>query len=155
MRIFEEVLPPPSPCSGELRTQKLKSHLFRTQSSIVLPLKPGVGQYIQPYMPRLLPRISSLLISTLPVHSPAFFFSKTSPEFFVCQLWLTPVPAQACRIKSVTLLDAGSRVECSRNINTLQNICYCFSGFGFQNCEQNLTCGLREKDLWYNDLWNE
>ena len=32
--------------SGELRTQKLISHLVRTQSLNVLPLKPGVGQYI-------------------------------------------------------------------------------------------------------------
>ena len=34
------------PRSGELRTQKLKSHLVRTQSLHVLPLKPGRGQYI-------------------------------------------------------------------------------------------------------------
>ena len=34
------------PRSGELRTQKLKSHLVRTQSLNVLPFKPGVGQYI-------------------------------------------------------------------------------------------------------------
>ncbi len=34
------------PRSGELRTQKLKSHLVRTQSLNVLPLKPGVGLYI-------------------------------------------------------------------------------------------------------------
>ena len=33
------------PRSGELRTQKLKSHLVRSQSLNVLPLKPGVGQY--------------------------------------------------------------------------------------------------------------
>ena len=32
--------------SGELRTQKLMSHLMRTQSLNGLPLKPGVGQYI-------------------------------------------------------------------------------------------------------------
>ena len=32
--------------SGELRTQKLKSHLVRTQSLNILPFKPGVGQYI-------------------------------------------------------------------------------------------------------------
>ena len=32
--------------SGELRTQKLKSHLVRTQSLNVLPIKPGVSQYI-------------------------------------------------------------------------------------------------------------
>ena len=34
------------PRSGELRTQKLKSHLVRTQTLNVLPLKPGVGQRI-------------------------------------------------------------------------------------------------------------
>ena len=34
------------PRSGELRTQKLNSHLMRTQSLKVLPLKPGIGQYI-------------------------------------------------------------------------------------------------------------
>ena len=34
------------PRSGELRTQKLKSHLVRTQSLNVLPSKPGVGQCI-------------------------------------------------------------------------------------------------------------
>ena len=34
------------PRSGELRTQKLKSHLARTQSLNALPFKPGVGQYI-------------------------------------------------------------------------------------------------------------
>ena len=36
---------PPPTHSGELRTQKLMSHLVRTQSLNVLPLKPGVGQY--------------------------------------------------------------------------------------------------------------
>ena len=39
-------LVPHTPRSGELRTQKLKSHLMRTQSLNVLPLKPGVGQYM-------------------------------------------------------------------------------------------------------------
>ena len=60
------------PRSGELRMQKLKSHLVRTQSLNILPLKPGVGQYIAIHA-RLLAGISSLLISTLPVHSPAVF----------------------------------------------------------------------------------
>ena len=76
--------------SGELWTRKLKSHLLRTQSLKILPLKPGVGQYIAIHA-MLPPGISSLLISTLPVHSPAFF-SKTSPEFFLCSLRLTLVP---------------------------------------------------------------
>ena len=34
------------PRSGELRTQKLKSYLVRTQRLNVLTLQPGVGQYI-------------------------------------------------------------------------------------------------------------
>ena len=34
------------PRSGELRTQKLKSHLVGAQSLNILPLKPLVGQYI-------------------------------------------------------------------------------------------------------------
>ena len=45
MRLTVSV-PSSSPRSGELRTQKLKSQLLRTQSLKVLPLKPGVGQYI-------------------------------------------------------------------------------------------------------------
>ena len=53
-------------------------------------------------MLRLLPGISLLLISTLPVHSSAF--SKTCPEFFLCYLWLTPVSVRARRMKEVTLL---------------------------------------------------
>ena len=75
--------------SEELRTQKLKSHLVRTQSLNVLSLKPGVGHiYIQPYILRLLKGISSLLISTLPVHSPALC-SKPLSRFFLCWLRLT------------------------------------------------------------------
>ena len=66
-------------CSGALRMQKLKSRLVRTQSLNVLPLKPGVGQYNHDML-HLLPGISFLLISTLPVHSPAFF-PKPLPSF--------------------------------------------------------------------------
>ena len=41
------LLSDPPPHSGELRTQKLRFHLFRrTQSSKVLPLKLTVGQYV-------------------------------------------------------------------------------------------------------------
>ena len=44
--IFDRILSYSSPRSGELRAQKIKSHLVRTQSLNVLPFKPGVGQYI-------------------------------------------------------------------------------------------------------------
>ena len=46
---------------------------------------------------------------SIPVH-----ILKTSPDFFV--------PVKARRIKKVALLDAGSRVECLRNINRLKNM---------------------------------
>ena len=78
-----------TPCSGELRTQKLKSHLVRTQSLNVLPLKPGVGQYVA--IDATLTARNFFLISTLPVHSPAFF-PKPLLIFFLFWLWLTPVP---------------------------------------------------------------
>ena len=64
---------------GLLRTQKLKTHLLRTQSSTVLSLKPGVGQYVA--MLCLLSGISSLLILTVSAYSPAFFFPKHLPRF--------------------------------------------------------------------------
>ena len=68
-----------NPRSGELWTQKLKSHLVRTQSLHILPLKPGVSQYIAIHATLTARDFSTLLISTLPVHSPAFF--QTSPDF--------------------------------------------------------------------------
>ena len=68
--------------------------------------------------------VSSLLISILPVHSPVFF-SETCPDFFV--------PLRAHRIKEALLLDAGSRVGCSRNIYRLTN-------------------NNKKHDLWYDDL---
>ena len=60
------------PRSGELRAQKLKSHLVKTQGLNVLPLKPGIGQYIA-IRAVLTARNFFLLIFTLPVHLPAFF----------------------------------------------------------------------------------
>ena len=73
------------PRSGELRTQKLKSHLVRTQSLNVLSFKPGVGQYIA--IRTTLTVRDFFLISPSSVHSSAFF-----PDLFrylLCWLWLT------------------------------------------------------------------
>ena len=109
---------PSSSRSGELRTQKLKSHLLRTQSLKVLPLKPGVGQCIAIHA-TLTAR--DFFCANVYLSGPfSCIFPITSPEFFLCQLWLTPVPLEARRIKQITLLDAGSRVECSRNTNRLK-----------------------------------
>ena len=57
----------------------LKSHLMRTQSLKVHPLKPGVGQYIATH-PTLTARDFFLAYFYLPVHSPAFF-PKNLPIF--------------------------------------------------------------------------
>ena len=67
----------------------------------------------------------SLLISTLPVHSPAFFQN-------LCRVF--PVLAVANtgsfvgRQNKIGDPAAGSRVECLRNI---PNTCYCVSGLAF------------------------
>ena len=58
--------------SKEPRTQKLNSHLTRTQSLKVLPLNPGVGKYIAMHA-TLTSRDFFLANFIFPVHSPAFF----------------------------------------------------------------------------------
>ena len=69
-----------SALSGELRTQKLKSHLLRTKSLKFLPLKPGVGQYIA--MHATLPARDCFLDYFYPSSPFTCIFSKTSPDFF-------------------------------------------------------------------------
>ena len=76
--------------SGELRTQKLKSHLVRTQSLNVLSLKPGVGQYIAIHA--TLTARDFFLAYFYPSSPFTCIYSKTSPDFFLCWLWLTPGP---------------------------------------------------------------
>ena len=80
--------PPQIPRSGELRTQKLKSHLVRTQSLNVLSLKPGIGQYIAIHT-TLTARDFCLSCLFLPFRSIHLHFSQTSPDFTLCWLWLT------------------------------------------------------------------
>ena len=67
------------PRSGELRTQKLKSHLVRTQSLNVLALKPGVGQYIAIHA--TLTARDFVLAYFSPSGPLTCIFSKTSPDF--------------------------------------------------------------------------
>ena len=72
-------LPFAAPRSGELRTQKLKSHLVRTQSLNVLPFKPGVGQYIAIHA--TLTARDFFLAYFYPSSPFTCIFSKTSPIF--------------------------------------------------------------------------
>ena len=69
---------------------KSNSHLLRTQSLNVLPLKPGVGQYMAIHA-TLIAR-DFFPANVYPSGPFTCIFSKTSPVFFLCQLWLTPVP---------------------------------------------------------------
>ena len=78
--------------------QKLKSHLMRTQSLNIVPLKPGVGQYIAIHA-TLTARDFFLAISTLPVHSPAFFPKPLpiSPVLAVANKWFLCRPTEEKR----------------------------------------------------------
>ena len=59
--------------------QKLKSHLMRTQTLKVLPLKPGVGQYVAIHA--TLTAGDFFLAYFYPSGPFTCIFSKTSPEF--------------------------------------------------------------------------
>ena len=75
------------PWSGELRTQKLKSHLVRAQSLNVFPLKPGVGQYIAIHA-RLTAR-DFFLAYFYPSGPFTCLSFRNLSRFFMCWLWLT------------------------------------------------------------------
>ena len=70
---------PPTPCNGELWMQKLKSHLVGTQSLNVLPLKPGVGQYIAANA--MLTARDFFFAYFYPSAPITCIFFKTSPDF--------------------------------------------------------------------------
>ena len=72
---------------GELRTQKLKSYLVRTQSLNVLPLKPGAGQYIAIHA--ALTAKEFFLAYFYPSGPFTCFFFQNLSRFFLCWLWLT------------------------------------------------------------------
>ena len=77
--------------------QKLKSHLLRTQSLEVLPLEPGVCQYIATHATLT---VRDFFLANFYLSSPfTCIFSQTSLEFFVCQLWLELVLVLSRRIK--------------------------------------------------------
>ena len=66
-------------CSEELCTQKLKSHLVRTQCLNILPEKPGVGQYIAIHA--TLTAWGLFLAYFYPSVPFTCIFPKTSPDF--------------------------------------------------------------------------
>ena len=82
------------PRSGELRTQKLKSHLLRTQSLNIHPLKPSVGQYIAIHA-TLTARDFFLAYFYPSVHSPALFPKPLPilPVLAVANTWFLCRPA--------------------------------------------------------------
>ena len=84
---------------------------------MVLPLKPGVGQYIAIHA--MLTARDFFLAYFYSSGPFTCIFSKTSPDFFPV---LAAANTGSCiclqnEIGTVTLLDTGSRVECPWNIN--------------------------------------
>ena len=95
-----------------------------------------MGQYIATHA-TLLPEISSLLISTLPVHSPAF-----SPKPLPIYSALAAANTGSCvgpQNKIGHPADAGSRVECPRNINRLKSMTSGKMTLEMNNLEMSLT----------------
>ena len=121
------------PCSGELQTQKLKSHLVRTQSLKVLHVKPGVDQYIAIH-DILTARDFFLVYSTLPAHSLAFL-PKPLLIFF-------PVSAVA---------NTGSCVDPQNKIGHLAKCRFlCWVPGEDKQAQKNMTCGMMPCEI--NDL---
>ena len=112
--------------SGELRMQKLKPHLVRTQSLNVLPLKPGVGQYIAIHA--TLTDRNFFLAYFYPSGPFTCIFFQNLSRSLPCGLWLTH----------------GS---CVGRQNKIGQPAWC----GFP-CWVPAT---KKHDLWYDDLWNE
>ena len=70
-----------NPAEGSCGRRKLKSHVVRTQSSNVLPLEPGVGQYIA-IQATLTAR--DFFLANVYLSGPSTcIFSKTPPGFFL------------------------------------------------------------------------
>ena len=67
--------------SEELQTQKLKSHLWRTQNLKILPLNRGVGQNIA--VNAMLTGRDFFLTNFYPFGPLICIFSKASPKFFL------------------------------------------------------------------------
>ena len=88
--ISASCVPSALPRSGELRTLKLKSHLVRTQSLNVLPLKPGVSQYLAIHA--TLTAKNFFLAYFYPSSPFTCIFPKPLPIFLLRWLWLTSVP---------------------------------------------------------------
>ena len=94
--------------SGELRTQKLKSHPMRTQSLNVLPLKPGVSQYIAIHA-TLTAR--DFFLAYFYTFGPfTCIFSNTSPDFSLC--WLRLTHGSCVGPQNKTGHPAGCRFQC-------------------------------------------
>ena len=112
--------------------------LVRTQSLNVLPLKPAVGQYIAIYA--TLTARDFFLAYFYPSGPFTCIFSKTSPDCFpvfaVANIGFCVGPknmiGHPAGYRFPCLLDTGSRVECSRNINRLKNMTC-----GMMTCEMN------------------
>ena len=107
---------------GTADAEEVKSRLMRTQSLKVLPLKPGVGQYIAMHT-RLTTR--NFFLANFYPSGPftCIFFQNLSLVFTVLAVANT---GSCVGPRNKLGHPAGCRFPCefSRNINRLQNMCY-------------------------------
>ena len=101
----------------------------KLKSLKVLPFKPGVGQYIA--MHATITARDIFLANFYPSGPFTCIFFQNLFRVFPALAVAYTGSCVARRIKQVTMLDAGSRAEYSLNINWLQNIYHCVSGFAF------------------------
>ena len=124
-------LPPPWPRSGALRTQKLKSYLVRTRRLNVLPLKPGVGQYIA-------------IHATLNARDLFLAYFYPSGPFITCFF-----PNLSRFFPVVVVTDTSS---CAGPLNKIGHPA---AGCRFPCWVPAEYNQAQKHDLWYDDLWNE
>ena len=124
--------------------QKLKSHLLRTQNLKVLPLKPGVGQYIAIHA--LLTARDFFLANFYPSRPFNCFFSEASPEFAFSLdviLWLTGLEAPANRLiafsSSPFFSVLPSPLKCWNIYRSLWHLNYTPTNLQPESCRQGIV----------------
>ena len=132
------------PRIGVLRTQELNTHPLRTQSSKVLPLKPGIGQNIAMHASFTARNVFFVLISTFPVHSPSFFQSLSWVSPVLCRFLCRPAEYNKSLCSLSQMIVAGSRADYPQNINRLQNMTYCSDLCVEKSCcsEKDFFCSM-------------
>ena len=129
-----------APPGGEMWTQKLRSHLFIIQSSkfSLQSLEQVSSLYSHACCAYCLDFFLAIFCPASPLACIFFFSQNLSPVFPVIAVankgsCVGPHNTTGHPARRLQMIDAGSRVECPRNINRLQNTWDCASWLAFWN----------------------